>query len=89
MTETLAILVADVTISCSLYSESASWILFILIVSVNVTFVIYWLFTLIRSAWDQIASAVPILRRLLRPNYFSDEDIEKFLELTKLWDSPL
>ena len=95
MTETLAILVADVTIYCGLYyltmelSEAASWVLFLIIVAVNIAFVIYWLYTLIRSAWDPISSAVPVLGRVLRPDYFRDEDIEQFLELSKLGSSPI
>jgi hypothetical protein len=94
MTETLAILVADVTIYCGLYyltmqlSYGASWVLFMLIITVNVAFVIYWLRTLIRSIWDPITFAVPVLRRTLRPHYFRDEDIERFLELSLLWHSP-
>jgi hypothetical protein len=94
MTETLAILVADITIYCGLYyltmelSEAASWVLFLVIVAVNIAFVTHWLYTLIRSAWDPITSSVPVLGRIFRPDYFQDEDIEKFLEQSKLGNSP-
>jgi len=88
-TETLAIMVADITIYSGLYyltlelSIGASWLLFIFIVAANITFILYWLYALIRSAWDPITTTIPILRRILRPNYFRDKEIERLLELSE------
>ena len=94
MTETLAILVADVTIYCGLYyltmqlSNAVSWLLFTLIVATNVVFLIYWVFTLIGSAWEQIAISIPVLNRLFRPDYCYDQDLERLIDLNPLQNLP-
>jgi len=87
MTETLAILVADVTIYCGLYyltmqlSYVASWVLFIIIVATNIVFLLYWITTLLRSVWPALTSLIPALNRIFRPGYFYDKEIERFLDL--------
>jgi hypothetical protein len=94
MTETLAILVADVTIYCGLYyltmqlAYGTSWLLFSLIVAVSIAFLVYWLKTLIRSAWKPITSSFPILNRIFRPDYCYDKDIERLIDLNSKRNSP-
>jgi len=92
--ETLAILVADVTIYCGLYyltlqlSLTAAWLLFILIVTANVAFLLAWLRALVRSTWSTVSRSLPALGFLLRPDYCYDEDIERCIKQNRKGNTP-
>jgi hypothetical protein len=94
MTENLAIIVSDITIYCGLYyltqdlSADASWLFFTCMVLANAVFLGYWLYVLIRSVMDAITSSLPALGYFLRPNYFRDHEIERFVEQSLKANSP-
>lgn len=86
-TELSAILVATITIYSGLYylteslSDGSSWFFFILIVSANVLFLVYWVIGFLGHIVDIIALGIPCLGRLLKPHILDrDPYIEAFIE---------